>query len=459
MNEKILIIDDEDDIRSMIQGILEDEGYTVNTAATSDRALSMIHEQSFDLVIQDIWLQGSDKDGIEILKAIKSTQPHVPFLMISGHGTIETAVSAIKYGAYDFIEKPFKSDRLLLMISRALENATLRKQNKDLKIKTKQNIETLTKQLPDHIIEVLDKSADTKSRLMITGEAGCGKNIAAHYVHEKSPRSNKPFMVLNCATTHPERLEKELFGVHTTSTQDPPTQGLLQLVDGGTLLLDEVSALPLDIQGKLLSFLQDNQYYKIGSNKNMVSDIRIIATSSINLEEKIENGDFRKDLFYRLNVVPIHIPALRDRKNEISSLIQNATKAQFTENALIKLKTYSWPGNLKQFNNALEWINIMHADKQGREIDLEDLPQEITGLSGKNVEASNTNMPMLDDSILTMQLREARECFERYYLLTQVNRFDGNISKTAEFIGMERSALHRKLKSLEVFADEKQNVA
>ena len=458
-NEKILIIDDEDDIRSMIQGILEDEGYSVSTAANSDKALSMIHEHSFDLVIQDIWLQGSDKDGIEILKEVKSTQPHLPFLMISGHGTIETAVSAIKYGAYDFIEKPFKTDRLILMISRALENAALRKQNEDLKIKSKQSIEKLTKQLPDHIIEVLDKSADTKSRLMITGEAGCGKNVAAHYVHEKSPRSNRPFMVLNCATTHPERLEKELFGVHTTSSSDVPTQGLLQLVDGGTLLLDEVSALPLDIQGKLLSFLQDNQYYKIGSNQNMVSDIRIIATSNVDLSESIEKGDFRKDLFYRLNVVPIHIPSLRDRKNEISTLIQRATDANFTENALIKLKTYSWPGNLKQFNNVLEWINIMHGDTQGKDVDVEDLPQEITGIVRNDIEASNTNRPILDDDILGMQLREARECFERYYLLTQVNRFDGNISKTAEFIGMERSALHRKLKSLEVFADEKQNVA
>lgn len=460
MNAKILIIDDEEDIRGLIQGILEDEGYQVSSAATSDKALGLINDEHFDLIIQDIWLQGSDKDGIEILEETKSLHPNLPFLMISGHGTIETAVSAIKLGAYDFIEKPFKSDRLLLMINRALENAALKKQNIELKQRTAEYVIDLVKQIPEQILNILDKAAGTNSRLMITGEAGTGKNIAAQYVHEKSTRSHKPFMTLNCATMRPEKLEKELFGVHSDSQDRSSTSGLLQLVNGGTLLLDEVSSLPLDIQGKILNLLQDNTYYKIGSNQNLAADIRIIATSSENIEEKIKTGAFREDLYYRLNVVPIHIPALRKRKNDIPALIQNLTDLNFTEHAMTKLKSYSWPGNIKQFNNVLEWIYIMYGDKNV-EIDSVNLPQDIIGpeqnITTNSPESNNT--PLFSDTILTMQLREARENFERFYLLSQVNKFDGNISKTAEFIGMERSALHRKLKSLEVFSDEKQNVA
>ena len=459
MNEKILIIDDEDDIRGLIQGILEDEGYQVSSAATSDKALSLINDNNFDLIIQDIWLQGSDKDGIEILKETREAYPNLPFLMISGHGTIETAVSAIKLGAYDFIEKPFKSDRLLLMIHRALENAALKKQNIELKQRTSEYVTDLVKQIPENVLNILDKAAGTNSRLMITGEAGTGKNIAAQYVHEKSARASKPFMTLNCATLHPEKLEKELFGIHVDPQDGSSTSGLLQLVNGGTLLLDEVSSLPLDIQGKILNFLQDNTYYKIGSNQNLAADIRIIATSSENIEEKIKEGDFREDLYYRLNVVPIHIPPLRKRKNDITALIHNLTNLQFTDNALTKLKSYSWPGNIKQFNNVLEWIYIMYGDKNIK-IDTANLPQEIIGTEQSQTnDVRNDNAPLFSDTILTLQLREARECFERHYLLSQINKFDGNISKTAAFIGMERSALHRKLKSLEVFSDEKQNVA
>ncbi len=459
MNAKILIIDDEDDIRALIQGILEDEGYNVISASNSDAGLSLINDAHPDLVIQDIWLQGSDKDGIEILKETKNQRSDLPFLMISGHGTIETAVSAIKLGAYDFIEKPFKSDRLLLMIGRALENSALKKQNEELRKRSSDHVSELIKQVPETVLSILDKSAATNSRLMITGEAGTGKNIAAHYVHDKSLRAAKPFMTLSCATMQAEKLEKELFGIQESEPNGVSTPGLLELVNGGTLLLDEVCALPLDIQGKILNFLQDNTYYKIGSNHKLTSDTRVIATTSEEIQQKIKSGDFREDLFYRLNVVPINIEPLRKRRHDIGKLVQHLSDLKFTENALMKLKSYSWPGNIKQFNNILEWLFIMYGDKN-IEIDTEHLPQEINGLEKTAPDTTQDNTPNLfADSILTMQLREARECFEKHYLLSQVNKFDGNISKTAEFIGMERSALHRKLKSLEVFADEKQNVA
>ncbi len=459
MSSKILIIDDEEDIRALIQGILEDEGYEVITAGTSAKAFEMIQCEEPELVIQDIWLQGSDKDGIDILKETHESNPNLPFLMISGHGTIETAVSAIKLGAYDFIEKPFKSDRLLLMISRALENANLRKQNEELKKRTAQNVSNLIKQIPDDIVNILDKSAKANSRLLITGEAGAGKNIIAQYVHEKSLRSHNPFMTLNCATTHPEDLEKELFGVHGGLDASSSKQGLLQLADGGTLLLDEVASLPLSVQGKILNFLQDNSYYKIGSNQKLSADIRVITTTSKDIDALVKSGDFRKDLYYRLNVVPIYIPPLRERRADIAVLIEKFSDLRFSDDAVLKLKSYSWPGNVKQFNNVLEWLNIMYGDKD-IEITAELLPKEVIDPESANINnESHGNVSIFDDSILSMKLREARECFERHYLLSQVNKFDGNISKTAEFIGMERSALHRKLKSLEVLSDEKQNVA
>ena len=456
----ILVIDDEDDIRMLIAGILEDEGYRVVHAATSDQALGIVAERKPDLVIQDIWLQGSNKDGIEILKAVKSDCPNLPFLMISGHGTIETAVQAIKAGAYDFIEKPFKSDRLLLMINRALENAALKKQNAELRQKTAESVFSLVRQLPDSVRTILDKAASSNSRIMITGEVGTGKKIAAHYVHEKSSRAVKPFMTLSCATLHPENLEKELFGVHSAvkSSGEP---SLLQLVDGGTLLLDEVLSLPMETQGKLLNLLQDGTYYRIGSNQKVPVDVRVIATTSDNIDAKIQTGKFRKDLYYRLNVVPVGLPPLRKRKNDIAGLIALLCPLVFSEQAMTRLKTYPWPGNTKQLNNVLEWVLLMH-EHNDDPVALSDLPQEIKGtLSAaleKNGSVGNDNLQLSDD-VLDMSLREARESFERHYLLSQVNRFDGNISKTAEFIGMERSALHRKLKSLEVFADDKQNVA
>ncbi len=457
MNEKILIIDDEEDICLLIQALLEDEGYQALCAYNSEQAYELISSENPDLIIQDIWLQGSNDDGIDILKAVKNTHPDLPFIMISGHGTIETAVSAIKLGAYDFIEKPFKSDRLLLMIQRALENIELKKQNAELKRQTFKRTQSLSKQLPENIRQTLDKVSKTNSRILLTGEAGTGKNIAAVYVHEKSNRNDLPFMALNCAAMDFEKLEIELFGTVNSSLGNNAKAGLLELVEGGTLLLDEVMNLPIETQGKILILLQDCAYYKIGSNHKTPADIRVIATTSADVDQKLSDGSFREDLYYRLNVVPIHMPQLKQRKQDIPDLIEGyLPKYKFSDLAMAKLQSYQWPGNVKQLYNVLEWISIMN-DDTSTQIEIENLPPELGGATSQSID-TNTSTALIDN-IMQLGLREAREHFERYYLLSQVNKFDGNISKTAMFVGMERSALHRKLKSLDVFSNDKQNVA
>lgn len=450
MHETILIVDDEEDIRLMIQGLLEDEGYKVITAGNSDQAYEMLERHMPHLVVQDIWLQGSKDDGIDILKNTQKKTPDIPFLMISGHGTIETAVSAIKLGAYDFIEKPFKSDRLLLMIHRALENSALKKQNKELKLQAKSGVDQHINQIPEQTRQILAKAAPTNSRLWIMGEAGTGKAIAAQYVHLHSLRADKPFMIFDCTGGDSERLGEVLFGT-------PYRPGLLELVDGGTLLLDNVLSLPSEMQGKVLMVLQESAYYNAGLKQKCPIDIRVISTSTQKAEDVIEAGRFRQDLFYRLSVVPMSVEPLRKRKQDIPALIRAVSSLQFTEKAMSKIQSYAWPGNIKQLHNVLEWIAIMQKDSQNP-IDVDHLPPEINGNLTKSGQNDNKTSSLLDD-VMSMSLRDARECFERYYLLSQVNKFDGNISKTSEFVGMERSALHRKLKSLEVFSDDKQNVA
>ncbi len=453
----ILIIDDEQDIRMLIAGILEDEGYAVFEAANSTQAYETFHQVKPDLVILDIWLQGSDEDGMEILGGLLQEQKDLPVLMISGHGTIETAVSAIKIGAYDFIEKPFKSDRLLLMIDRALENANLKKQNEDLKQRTTEHISSLAKQIPQQIKQVLDKAAKSNSRIFITGEVGTGKGICAKFLHQRSDRANQPFMTLNCANPDTDHLEIELFGKTGIPGKEPSQKGILSLANGGTLLLDEVTALPIALQGKLLSALQNGYFHPVGGNERIPFDVRVISTTSAPSTSVISNPKFREDLYYRLNVVPIAIPPLRERKNDIPALIESACKLKFSSKAISRMQTYSWPGNIKQLHNVLEWVNIMlPADKD--DVTPEDLPPELGG-NNTSQNIPDIASPDFAQEVMDMQLREARECFERFYLLNQVNKFDGNISKTAEFIGMERSALHRKLKLLDVFSDDKQNVA
>jgi two-component system nitrogen regulation response regulator NtrX len=436
---------------------LEDEGYQVREAANPEAALNAVEEKTPDLIILDIWLQDSDKDGLEILKTVKAEDDILPVLMISGHGTIETAVTAIKDGAYDFIEKPFKSDRLLLMVARALETAALKKENMALRASSDGVDEQLIGKSSaiNQIRQQLERIAPTNSRVLITGDGGTGKEVVARCIHKMSERHNKPFKALNCAALHPERLEEELFGVERNGKMQI---GLLELAHGGTLLLDEVADMPLETQSKILRVLQDHKIHPVGSQRQIDIDVRILASSNQDLQEAIKQGDFREDLYYRLNVVTLKIPPLSKRHDDIVPLAEYFLESfakhsgqesrTLDKNAQITLESYPWPGNVRQLKNVMEWITIMMSTEQNN-VTIEDLPPEISGKT-KN---SENNHSFTDYT--SRPLREAREAFEREYLAAQIKRFSGNVSQTAEFIGMERSALHRKLKSLDIsLADE-----
>ncbi len=453
MSIDILIVDDENDIRKLIKGILEDEGYTTRQANGSTKAYAEIEAKAPDLMILDIWLQGSEHDGLEILKNTKKKFPHMPVIMISGHGTIETAVSAIKIGAYDFIEKPFKSDRLLLMIERAMEISRLRRENESLKEKRDAPVEMIGLSGGMNAVNTaLEKVAGANSRVMFTGDAGAGKEIAARMLHKLSPRKDMPFMALNCATMEPESLEAELFGVEDAQGVKA---GVLEQARGGTLLLDEVSDLPLETQSKIVKFLQEQKFLRVKGRDPVQADVRIVASTARNMAEAIKNGHFREDLYYRLNVVPIHVPPLRQRREDIQALAEHFVKLYskqsgqparpVSQGAVIALQNYDWPGNVRQLRNVIEWVMIMGgADKEP--IEKKHLPPEVTGEAPTSGESRAAAM----QDYLTYPLREAREAFERDYLERQLARFGGNISKTAAYVGMERSALHRKLKTLDL---------
>lgn len=460
MPAEILIVDDETDIRTLIQGILEDEGYKTRQAENAKQVFEQLQASPVNLIVLDVWLQNSEFDGLDILEQVKATYPHIPVLMISGHGTIETAVKAIKHGAYDFIEKPFKTDRLLLMIERALETTRLRQENATLRLQTEGASVLIGNSSPmQTLTQLLDKVAQTNSRVLITGDAGTGKEIAARYIHKQSARSDKPFMALNCAILNPDRIEIELFGTDSTAAGSAPHIGVLERADGGTLLLDEVADMPLETQAKILRVLQDQSFTRVGGQNQIKADVRILAASGSNLLQAIEDGRFREDLYYRLNVVPVHIPSLKERSDDITALIayfmdQNAMQAglekrSFSDGAMAALQSYSWPGNVRQLRNLIEWMMIMAPVNQDTPIQLEDLPPEISQIVSSALKAE------WGEDMISLPLREAREVFEREYLLAQVNRFGGNISKTAQFVGMERSALHRKLKSLNINTSER----
>lgn len=458
MATDILIVDDEDDIRKLIKGILEDEGYATRQANGSVKAYEKVAERVPDIMVLDIWLQGSAEDGLDILKSVKKQYPHMPVIMISGHGTIETAVSAIKMGAYDFIEKPFKSDRLLLMIERALEVSSLKRENEALKEKREAPTVMVGSSAPiNALTSALEKVAGANSRVMFTGEAGVGKGVAARILHNMSARKDKPFMALNCAILHPETIEQELFGVEDSRGVK---KGILEEANGGSILLDEVSDMPLETQGKIVRVLQDQKFMRVNGRDAVQVDVRIMASSSRNLTDAIGRGDFREDLYYRLNVVPVHVPSLKARKEDIPALAnhfvelyskQSGQPARpLSQPAVIALQDYDWPGNIRQLRNIIEWSMIMGgAEKEP--IDKKDLPPEITGDMPASGEARTASM----QDYMTYPLREAREAFERDYLERQLARFGGNISKTATYVGMERSALHRKLKSLDINNNDK----
>tara|TARA_Y100001936_G_scaffold254172_1_gene326338 strand:+ start:14988 stop:16406 length:1419 start_codon:yes stop_codon:yes gene_type:complete len=460
MTTDILIVDDESDIRNLIAGILEDEGYKTHLCDNSQEALlSFDNNPPPALAIFDIWLRGSNLDGIDLLEAFKKRYPIVPVLMISGHGNIETAVSTIKKGAYDFIEKPFKSDRLLLLVERALEASRLKRENADLRLRANPVTELIGNSSAINTIRLsIDRVAPTGSRVLISGKSGVGKEIVARLIHQKSKRSKGPFISVNAAILKPETLERELFGEEDYSEDndlDPIKKlGLFEEAHGGTLFIDSVTDMPLETQGKIVRVLQDQTFERVGGAKKIEVDVRVIASTISNIESEIDEGNFREDLYYRLNVVPIRMPSLVERREDIPELAKKfmtlaASSAglparSLSNEALLALQASEWPGNVRQLKNVIEWLLIMAPGSNNTSISADSLPPELIGGS------RGISTLERDTEIMSLSLREARDVFEREYLTVQIDRFGGNISRTAQFVGMDRTALHRKLKSLGV---------
>ena len=454
MAHDILVVDDEADIRMLISGVLEDEGYTTRQAANSSEALATVRARLPSALILDIWLQGSELDGIEILKLVRQEAPNLPVIMISGHGTIETAVAAIKIGAQDFIEKPFKSDRLLLIVERVIENARLRRENEELRLRVGGDEELIgCSHAVNQLRQQVEKVAPTGSRVVITGAPGSGKEVVARLLHRRSRRARGPFVVVNCAMLRPERLEIELFGCEAgiEAPEAPRKIGTFEDAHGGTLFLDEVGDMPLETQSKIVRGLQEQTFERVGGSRVTV-DVRVIAATNRDLEAEITAGRFREDLYDRLAVVPIHVPPLMQRREDIPLLarhfMQRAAEAsrlpprEIGDDAMATLQAYDWPGNVRQLRNVIDWLLIMAPGDAREPIRAEMLPAEIGSDAPAVVRWDKSG------EIMSLPLRDAREVFEREYLIAQVTRFGGNISRTAAFIGMERSALHRKLKSL-----------
>ena len=453
----ILIVDDEKDIRELISEILIDEGYSTRMSANSAECLNQVQRKPPSLLILDIWLKDSNMDGIDILKKVKVDYPHLPVVIISGHGNIEIAVSAIKQGAYDFIEKPFNIEQLLVVVRRAMETSSLRRENIELKQKDLVEYELKGESAVfRNFIVNLEKIAKANSRVLITGSSGSGKEVSARYIHDNSNHSSGNFIAVNCSVSDQNELDRMLFGY--TNNNGYSEVGALEKANGGTIFLDEVSEIPLYLQGKLLKVLVEKTLSKIGSNEKIDVDIRVISSTNVDLAEKIDKKIFREDLFHRLNVVPIKTPNLSDRVEDIPILaeyfveklasVNGLAHRKFSKEALTFLQGMSWPGNIRQLRNVVERVLI-----------LGDPSSKITSdelvLSEAKSRDRGENSNLTSSDLAGMSLREAREVFERDYLTLQINRFGGNISKTAAFIEMERSALHRKLKSLGINSGHK----
>jgi two-component system, NtrC family, nitrogen regulation response regulator NtrX len=454
MATDILIVDDEDDIREIVSGILSDEGHGTRLARNSDEALAAIEARRPQLVLLDIWLQGSRLDGLQLLEIIKQQHPNVPVVMISGHGNIETAVSAIKLGAYDFIEKPFKADRLILIADRALETSRLKREVTELRVRSGAiNRLVGSSAAINNLRRIIERVGPANSRILISGPAGAGKELTARLIHEHSGRADGPFLVINAPTMTPDRMESELFGVEAGPDRVRQV-GALEEAHGGTLYLDEVADMPLETQAKILRVLVDQNFQRVGGSARVHVDVRIISSTSRDLAEAITDGGFREDLFHRLSVVPIRAPSLSERREDIPELIEffmdqvsttmGVARRRIGADAMAILQSHDWPGNIRQLRNNVERLMILAAGDPEAEITAAMLPSEVGAL----VPSIPTGVG--GEKLMSLPLREAREVFEREYLVAQISRFGGNISRTAEFIGMERSALHRKLKSLNV---------
>ncbi|MEL6517136.1 MAG: sigma-54 dependent transcriptional regulator [Pseudomonadota bacterium] len=446
----ILIVDDERDIRELIGDILRDEGFTARLAANSNECMAEISTEPPSLIILDIWLKDSHMDGIDILKTVKRDNPDVPVVIISGHGNIEIAVAAIKQGAYDFIEKPFNIDQLMVVITRAMETSRLRRENMALRRQDAGMADMVGSSAAFKALHAqLDKVTGSNGRVMLTGPAGAGKETAARYIHANSPRSGAPFVTVSSASIEPDRMEEVLFGRETPERGVEP--GLLEQAHGGFIYFDEIAEMPLGTQSKILRVLTDQSFTRVGGAAKVRVDIRVVSSTNRDLEVEVDNGSFRQELYHRLNVVPITVPSLEERREDIPELAAHFTEVlnkeqglalrNMSEEAEALLQTMPWPGNVRQLRNMIERVLILGPDKG--EIEADELPQS-------EPRATDDGRVVLSAGLATLPLREARELFEREYLLTQINRFGGNISRTATFVGMERSALHRKLKSLNV---------
>jgi two-component system, NtrC family, nitrogen regulation response regulator NtrX len=447
----ILIVDDEADIRELVAGILQDEGFVTRTARESDDALTQIGARRPNLVFLDIWLQGSRLDGLQLLDSIKQEHAELPVVMISGHGNIETAVAAIKQGAYDFIEKPFKADRLVLVAQRALENSRLKREVKALK---QFSPSTLVGHSPsiNLLRQTVEKVSPTNSRILIVGPSGAGKELAARAVHAASARTEGPFVVINAAAMTPERMEIELFGAEAQNGTQERKIGALEEADGGSLFIDEIADMPRETQNKILRVLVDQTFQRVGGTNKLSVDVRIISSTSRNIEAEIAAGKFREDLYHRLSVVPVRVPPLAERREDIPDLVRyfmeqislatGLPRRLIGEDAMAVLQSHDWPGNVRQLRNNVERLMILAGGDPDAVITASMLPQDVGSMVPSMPNGNG------GEQLMGLPLREAREVFEREYLVAQISRFGGNISRTAEFVGMERSALHRKLKAL-----------
>ena len=447
---EVLVVDDEADIRDLVSGVLEDEGYAVRAAADSNQTLDAIEERRPSMVLLDVWLQGSKLDGLQLLQEIKQRDPTIPVLVISGHGNLDTAVAAVREGAVDFIEKPFEAERLIYLVDRATETDRLRRENETLRLQVGQEDQLHGSSVAINTVRAtLKRVAPTGSRVLISGPPGVGKEIAARMIHQWSPRARAPFIVLSAAMMSPDRVEEELFG---SEAEGVIRSGLLEHAHGGTLFLDEIADMPLTTQAKILRVLTDQSYTRVGGQRAVKVDVRVLSATSRNLQDEIAAGRFREDLYYRLNVVPVRLPPLRERREDIPELVSHflariaaerrMAAPTISEEAMAALQAHDWPGNVRQLRNIIERTLILAPGDRAARIEVDLLPPEVLD-NQSAVSGGNTGM-----AIMGSPLREAREAFEREYLKIQIRRFSGNISRTASFIGMERSALHRKLKAL-----------